>query len=115
MQRTGFKPFADQIIVDDAETIRSLAADERIDRAFVLRPPLNGLFLGRLLRNLSYKGAHFPHMTPRNEAARMTRHEALWEAFNAKADAMALGPDELEPLAKWIRQETDGEPGVLVQ
>jgi len=115
MKRTGFSPFADKIIVDDAETIRALAADEHIDRRFVLRPPINGLFLGRLLRNLSYKGAHFPHMTPKNDEARMKRHEALWEAFNAKAAAMAQGPDELEPLAKWIRQETDDEPGVLVQ
>jgi len=74
MKRTGFRLFADKIIVDDAETIRALAADEHIDRRFVLRPPLNGLFLGRLLRNLSYQGAHFPHMTPRNNAARMSRH-----------------------------------------
>jgi hypothetical protein len=115
MQRTGFRPFTDKIIVDDAETIRALAADERIDRDFVLRPPLNGLFLARLLRNLSYKGAHFPHMTPRNDGARMIRHEALWAAFNAKAVGMADGPAELEPLAKWIRQETNDEPGVLVQ
>jgi hypothetical protein len=55
MKRDRFSPFADKIIVDDAETIRALAADECIDRSFVLRPPLNGLFLGRLLRNLSYK------------------------------------------------------------
>ncbi len=115
MKRIRFSPFIDQLIVDDAETIRALAADERIDRRFVLRPPLNGLVLGRLLRNLSYQGAHFPHMTPRDDAARITRHNALWEAFNAQAAAMAQGPDELEPLAKWIRQETHEEPGVLVQ
>jgi hypothetical protein len=115
MKRISFSVLIDKIIVEDAETIRALAADERIDRRFVLRPPINGLFLGRLLRNLSYKGAHFPHMTPRNDEARMILHEALWEAFNAKAAAMAQGPDELEPLAKWIRQESDDEPGVLVQ
>lgn len=115
MKRIRFRPLTDKIIIDDAATIRELAADEHIDRRFVLRPPLNGLILGRLLRNLSYKGAHFPHMTPRNDAARMIRHEALWEAFNAKAMEMSLGPNELEPLARWIRQETDDEPGVLVQ
>lgn len=104
-----------RIIIDDADTIRAIAADERIDRRFVLWPPLTGLFLGRLLRNLSYQGAHFPHMTARNDPARTSRHEQLWAAFNARAAAMAEGPEELEPLATWIRQETDGEPGVLVQ
>lgn len=104
-----------KIIVDDPALIRALAADERIDRRFVLWPPLNGLFLGRLLYNLSYRGAHFPHMTAKNDAERIARHDELWAAFNAKATAMAEGPEELEPLASWIRQETDGEAGVLVQ
>ncbi len=115
MKRTRFSSFSDKVIVDDPETIRALAADERIDRRFILRPPLNGLFLGRLLRNLSYKGVHFPHMTPRNDLTRMARHNELWEAFNAKAALMTHGPDELEPLARWVRQETNDEPGVLVQ
>ena len=115
MKRIRFGPFSDKIIIDDAETIRALAADERIDRNFVLRPLLNGLFLGRLLRNLTYKGTHFPHMTARNDEARMIRHDRLWEAFNTRTAEMNRGPDELEPLARWIRQETNEEPGVLVQ
>jgi hypothetical protein len=115
MRRIRFGPFADKIIVDDAETIRALAADERIDRRFVLRPLFNGILLGRLLRNLSYKGVHFPHMTPRNDAERVDRHDRLWEGFNARSAGMAKGPEELEALAKWIRQETNEEPGVLVQ
>jgi hypothetical protein len=116
MKRIKFGGIADIVTFDDAETIRALAADERIDRQFSLRPPVNGMILGRILRNLSYKGVHFPHMTPRDDAARKTRHDRLWEAFNAKAAAMAKGPEELEALAKWIRQETDGqEAGVLVQ
>jgi hypothetical protein len=104
-----------KIIIDDAQAIRELAADDNVDRAFVLRPLANGLLLGRLLRNLSYKGMHFPHMTARNDAGRVKRHDLLWEAFNAKAEGMAEGPEELEPLAQWIRQEIDDEPGVLVQ
>jgi hypothetical protein len=115
VKRIRFNPFTDKIIVNDAETIRALATDERIDRRFILRPPFNGLILGRLLRNLSYKGVHFPHMTPKNDAARMYRHTRLWEAFNARSVAMAQGPEELEALAKWIRQETNEEPGILVQ
>jgi hypothetical protein len=116
MKRTKFGGVADIITVDDAETIRALAADERIDRRFVFQPLINGVRLGRILRNLSYKGVHFPHMTPREDAARIARHDHLWDAFNAKAVAMAKGPDELDALAKWIRGEIDGqEPGVLVQ
>ena len=115
MKRTRFALFTDKIIVDDAQTIRALAADKQIDRDFVLRPPLNGLLLGRLLHNHSYRGAHFPHMTARNDAWRISRHDRLWGAFNAKAAGMAEGPEELELLGLWIRGETDEEPGVLVQ
>jgi hypothetical protein len=116
VKRIKFGGIANIITVDDADTIRALAADERVDRNFILRPPVNGLILGRIQRNLSYKGFHFPHMVPRNDAVRTTRHEQLWEAFNAKAAAMTQGPDELEALASWIRQDGSGqEPGVLVQ
>ncbi len=116
MKRTKFGGITDIITVDDAATIRALAADERIDREFVLHPPGNGIILGRILRALSYKGVHFPHTTAHNDEARKLRHDQLWEAFNAKAAAMAAGPDELEDLAKWIRQETEEqEAGVLVQ
>jgi len=104
-----------RIVIHDAETIRALAADERIDRRFAFWPPVTGLFLARLLHNLSYRGAHFPHMTAKDDAARMARHTEVWEAFSAKAAAMAAGPEELEPLASWIRGEREGEPGILVQ
>ena len=104
-----------RIIVDEAATIRALAADECIDRRFAYWPPMNSLFLRRLLRNLSYEGVHFPHMTPRNDAARLNCHNVLWANFNAKAAAMTDGAEELQPLAAWIRQEADEEPGILVQ
>src|ERR1700753_3940986 len=54
-------------------------------------------------------------MTAPNAAERGDRHERLWAAFNAKAAGMADGPETLEPLARWIRQESNEEPGVLVQ
>ena len=116
MKRIKFGAIADIIEVDVAETIRALAVDERVDRRFVLRPPFNGFILGRALRNLSYKGAHFPHMTARHDAERRARHHQLWDAFNTAAFAMFSGPVELEALAKWIRKDTpEQEPGVLVQ
>jgi hypothetical protein len=110
MKRTKSGGIADIITVDDAATIRALAADERIDRNFA-----GGPIPRRILRTLCYRGVPFPHMTTRNDAARRLRHDELWEAFNAKAAAMADGPGELEALARWIRGETEQEAGVLIQ
>ena len=116
MKRTKISGVVDIITIDDAETIRALADDKHVDRDFMFSPPVNGMILGRVLRAFSYKGVHFPHMTARDDAARKERHERLSEAFNANAAAMADGPGELEALARWIRQEGDGqEAGVLVQ
>ena len=116
MTRKKIGGIVDIITIDDAETMRALAVDERVDRDFVLRPPVNGTILRRILRVLSYKGAHFPHLTPRKDTVRKTRHDQLWEAFNAKAAGMAEGPDELESLSRWIRQDADvPEVGILVQ
>ncbi|WP_259065235.1 hypothetical protein HDF24_01045 [Mucilaginibacter sp. X4EP1] len=116
MERKKIAGIIDIITVDDAATIRALAADERVDRDFKFRPLYNGFILKRVLRALSYKGAHFPHMTTKEDAIRKEHHDSLWEQFNANVSAMANGPDELEPLAKWIRQETtEQEAGVLVQ
>ncbi len=116
MERKKIAGIIDIITVDDAATIRALAADERIDRDFRFRPPYNGFILKRVLRALTYKGAHFPHMTAREDAIREAHHDSLWEQFNANAAAMADGPNELEPLAQWIRQENGTpEAGVLVQ
>ena len=115
MKRTRFPGMADIITVDDAETIRALAADENIDRDFVFQPPYNGFILRRILRALSYKGVHFPHMTTRNDTVRKERYVHLWEAFNARAAAMADGPAELEQLAQWIKNETRQDAGIIVQ
>ena len=55
-------------------------------------------------------------MTARDNAARKTRHDQLWEAFNARAADMAQGPAGLEALAALIRNEgNEQEAGVLVQ
>ncbi len=98
------------LTISDADTIRALAADDRIDRDFT-----GGPIPRRVLRALSYRGVPFPHMTTRNDAARQLRHDELWAAFNARSPVMADGPEELEALAQWIRGETDGQVGLLVQ
>lgn len=98
------------LITTDAETIRALAADDHIDRDFA-----GGSLPRHVLRALSYKGVPFPHMTTRNDPVRLERHEALWEAFNEQSQAMAEGPNTLEPLAAWIRGESAEEAGILAQ
>lgn len=98
------------LTISDADTIRALAADDRIDRDFT-----GGPIPRRVLRALSYRGVPFPHMTTRNDAARQLRHDELWAAFNARSPVMADGPEELEALAQWIRGETDEQVGLLVQ
>lgn len=116
MKRIKFFPFIDVVIVDDASAIREMANDARIDRSFKLRPLINGVLLKRALVNLTFKGAVFPLMRPKNDAERAKRQDELWNMYNARATFMATGPDELESLARWIRQEhNEHEPGVLVQ
>jgi hypothetical protein len=116
MKRLKFPPFKDILIVDDAATIHALIKNEQVDRRFELHFLLNRFHIKRALRNLSYKGVRFPHMTTRNDAVRLARHDQLWERFNANVATMASGPDELEAVAGWIRHGTpDQEPGILVQ
>ncbi|ANI89698.1 hypothetical protein A9P82_10595 [Arachidicoccus ginsenosidimutans] len=116
MQINKSLPFKDVIIVDNAATIRALDDDENIDRRFELHNFLNRFKIKRSLKNLSYNGTRFPHMLPKQDAARIQRHTKLWDLFNAKAAAMAEGTDELEPVAQWIRNENqDLEPGIFAQ
>jgi hypothetical protein len=116
MKRVKFPGIVDTIVVDDPAQISSLSEDSRIDRVSNRRPLLNGLFLGRILRVLSYPGTRFPHMMPRTDAARATRQEQFRELFSARADRMTDGPEELEDLSRWIKGEgPEIDPGILVQ
>jgi hypothetical protein len=116
MKRTKFPWIIDTIVVNDSEQIRVLSEDPRIDRVFDRHPLLNGLFLRRVLRVLSYLGTRFPHMMPRNDVARASRQEDLWKLFNAKAGRMADGPEELELRSHWVKgEDPETDPGVLVQ
>jgi hypothetical protein len=110
------RSFSNVVVVDDAATIRTLNADENVDRQFKLHNSLNRFIIKRVLQSFTYNGTRFPHMLPRNDEVRIARHSLLWDSFNTRAAAIAAGANELEPIARWIRHETPGmEPGVLTQ
>jgi len=42
-------------------------------------------------------------MTRRDSAQRQDDQEKLWNFLNERVPAIAAGPEELEPLANWVR------------
>ena len=42
-------------------------------------------------------------MSPRDSKERKSAQEALWNRLNLKVPEVKLGPEELEPLAQWVR------------
>jgi len=89
--------------VSDPKDIEAVNNDPRIDRQFDSRTcPLNWLFVQRSLSALSYAGKRFPTMRPRDSKERKSAQEALWNRLNLKAPDVKLGPEELEPLARWV-------------
>ena len=117
MKRLRIPGIVDIFRVDKPEEIYALTRDHRIDRMFSLRTcPFNWLLLKRSLAVLSFKGNRFPTMTSQDSEARQLRQRELAQLLHEKAPAIRLGPEELEPLARWVRgQEPESQAGVLVQ
>lgn len=95
--------------VSDPEEIEAVNNDPQIDRQFDDRQfkshtcPLNWLFVKRSLSVLSYAGNRFPTMKPRHSEARRLAQQGLWDRLHLKVAEVKLGPEELEPLAQWVR------------
>jgi hypothetical protein len=117
MKRLKIPGIANIFKVDEPEEIRTLAQDSRIDRQFNLRTcPLNWLFLKRSLNVLSFEGRRFPTMIGRDSAGRRIAQQLLAKSLHEKAASIRLGPQELEPLAHWVRGEgPESQVGVLAQ
>jgi hypothetical protein len=117
LKRFHIPGFIDVINVDDPNEVTDLNHDSRVDRQFHLRfPILNWLILKRSLSVLSFEGNRFPTMVSRESAQRAEAQAKLGAELDAKASSMREGPDELEPLASWIRREgSDSQVGLLVQ
>jgi hypothetical protein len=103
--------------VDEPEEIRGLAHNPSIDRRFNLRTcPFNWLLLRRSLAVLSVAGRRFPTMIRRDSEERQIHQQNLAASLRARAAAIRLGPEDLEPLAHWIRGEgSELEVGILAQ
>jgi hypothetical protein len=55
-------------------------------------------------------------MMPRDSAQRALKQQELWNILCEKADSIKIGPDELEPLSKWVRGVgTESQLGIMVQ
>jgi hypothetical protein len=90
--------------VSDPQDIEAVNSDPRIDRQFDSPAcPLNWLLLKRSLSVLSYAGHRFPTMEPRDSVTRKSDQQALWNRLNLKVPKVKLGPEELAPLADWVR------------
>jgi hypothetical protein len=103
--------------VSDPKEIEAVNNDPRIDRQFDSRScPLNWLLVKRALSVLSYAGNRFPTMKPRGSEARRADQQALWSRLRLKVPAVKLGPQELEPMAQWVRGNgADGSLGLMAQ
>jgi hypothetical protein len=117
MKRRKIPGLMDLLEVEDPSEIKALANDPRLDRRFDASvSPINWLLLKRSLMVLSFGGRHFPTMTSRDDAQRAKGQKELWTALSEKASSIQTGPDELEPLANWVRGiGSDADPGILVQ
>ena len=117
MKRLKVPGLVDLFEVNDPIEIKALASDPRLDRRFETRTcPINWLLLKRSLKVLSFDGRRFPTMMPRDDMQRAHRQQELWSALSERATAISSGPDELEPLANWIRGVgSEAQLGVLVQ
>jgi hypothetical protein len=117
LKRRKVPGLVDLFEVNDPVEIKALADDPRLDRRFETATcPINWLLLERSLKVLSFGGRRFPTMMPRNDAPRAHAQQELWNALSERAAAIKSGPDELEPLANWVRGVgSDAQLGILVQ
>jgi hypothetical protein len=117
MKRHRIPGLADIFRVDEPNEILALAQDPRVDRKFNLRTcPFNWLLLKRSLSVLSFNGHRFPTMISQDSQQRQRHQRELAQSLHERAAAIRLGPEELEPLARWIRGEgTEAQVGMLAQ
>ena len=117
MKRLRVPGLIDLFEVSEPTEIKALASDPRLDRRFETGTcPINWLLLKRSLMVLSFEGRRFPTMMPRGSAQRKLDQQELWTNPSEKASAITSGPDELEPLANWVRGVgSETQPSILVQ
>jgi len=117
MNDTTIAAVSDAVVITDPEEIRLVSNDQSIDRDFTGATTVrNQTFLKTMLEMFSVGGKPLPTMLPRTDAARAAAQDALWSKLNLLADDLKSGPQELEPLAAWVRGTGAAEAiGPLVQ
>jgi hypothetical protein len=117
LRRLKIPGLIDLFEVSDPKEISALARAPHLDRRFETATcPVNWLLLKRSLKVLSFGEHRFPTMMPRDDAQRASRQQELWNTLSEKAASIKSGPDELKPLADWVRGVgPDAQVGVLVQ
>jgi hypothetical protein len=117
MKRIRIPGLVDIAIVDDAAEVESLSQNTSLDRAYADRSTIvNGLILRRICDTLQQAGKRFPTISPRQDAERAAAQKALSERLRAMSYSLTDGPDELEPLARWVRGEGETDAcGPLIQ
>jgi hypothetical protein len=117
LKRRAIPGLIDLFEVSDPAEIEALARDTRIDRRFDSGGcPIDRLLLKRALAVLSFEGRRFPTMVARDDPERVRRQSELWGRLSVRASAVKDGPDELRPLANWVRGAgSEEELGIVVQ
>lgn len=117
MKRIRIPGLVDIAIVTDPAEVESLAQNTSLDRAYTNRSKIvNGLILRRICSTLQQAGRRFPTISPRGDAERAAAQNALRERLRAAPYSIAHGPDDLEPLSRWVRGEGDDDAiGLLLQ
>jgi hypothetical protein len=121
MKRIHIPGVVDVVTSNDRSEIEALAANPKLDRAYADRSiPANAAFLDQLLGVLQVNGQRFPTVSVRDDSARATAQDALWQRLNTIAATYAAGPDTspdaLEDLAAFVRGNGSADgAGLLVQ
>lgn len=107
----------DVVAVDDAAAIHAVNGHPLIDRELASIGPLgNRLVVLRTVRTLAFGGHRFPGIVPKAAPGARARQAALWDDLTARAEALASGPPELEPIAAIVRGDAStASLGVQVQ
>jgi hypothetical protein len=117
MKRLRIPGVVDIISSDDASEIEALAQDLNLDRAYADHSILtNGKILQRVQSTLQIDGRPFPTATSRCAEGRAAAQDALWKRLSSLAADYAVGPNELEDVAAFVRGDRPGNAcGPLVQ
>jgi hypothetical protein len=105
----------DIVQTEDANEIKSFAGDTNLDRAYADHSVLaNGKILRQVHDILQIDGKSFPTVSARSAPGRAEAQDGLWKRLTALAPAIAEGPEELEPLAAFVRGAGSPDSGGLL-